>query len=196
MQNFKRLLLSTFVLVTACQSDERELLEQKKLQEKQIEVFKTVQQQWVFPSEPANATSSTLIAQWDAWRNFMRALEQKPQHSIQAAQAKATELGNLAAVMQNSIPMAYNTPAVRARISLLISKLNQLQLQLQRNPVPVNLTQSTVRDINREILSFQTQLEEIDRRAAIPTEWGESDLVRMRDTSRALPASGAIQFDE
>lgn len=196
MQKLTGLGICLLLAMAACQSDEKELMEQKKLQEQRAQVFQTLQNQWNFPTEPANATSAKLVAEWDAWRNFLRALEQKPQHSIPAAQKKATELGNLALVMQNSVPIAYNTPAVRARISLIVSKLNQLQLQLERQTVPETLAKQTMRDISQEILSLQSQLEEIDRRAAIPTEWGESDLVRMRDTSRALPANGAIEFDE
>lgn len=196
MQKIILIVFSILLSATACQSNEKERLEQQKLQEKQAQVFKNIQQQWVFPSEPANATASKLIAEWDAWRNFMRALEQKPQNSIEATLKKAAELGNLATIMQNNVPLAYNTAAVRARLSMLVSKLNQLELQLQRNPLPEELTKATIRDINKEIQSFQSQLEEIDRRANIPAEWGESDLVRMRDTTRALPANAPINFDE
>ena len=41
-------------------------------------------------------------------------------------------------------------------------------------------------EINTQIQSLQTQMDEITRRSLIKTEEGESDLIKMMDTTRAI----------
>jgi hypothetical protein len=44
-----------------------------------------------------------------------------------------------------------------------------------------------VPEINLAIASLNAQFEEINRKQQIPLEKGESDMIRMLDTARAIP---------
>ena len=53
-----------------------------------------------------------------------------------------------------------------------------------------------INDINTEITSLQMQMEEITRRNQIPREEGEPDLIRMKDTARAIPSTPTTVIPE
>ena len=44
-----------------------------------------------------------------------------------------------------------------------------------------------INEINKQLASIELQLEELVRRSEVPKEQGEADLLRMLDTSRAIP---------
>ena len=46
-----------------------------------------------------------------------------------------------------------------------------------------------VQEINTEVASLQFQLDEITRKSNIKIEDGESDMLRMLDTTRAIPST-------
>jgi hypothetical protein len=49
-----------------------------------------------------------------------------------------------------------------------------------------------VAEINLELVSLQRQMDKIVEKSKIPIEEGESDLLRMMDTSRAIPNTPKI----
>jgi hypothetical protein len=69
----------------------------------------------------------------------------------------------------------------------LISKINSLNLFINLDEIPDNKVVALVIEINVQLLSLQNQLDEIVRKSTIPKEEGESDLIQMLDTSRAIP---------
>jgi hypothetical protein len=69
----------------------------------------------------------------------------------------------------------------------LISKINSLNLFINLDEIPDNKVVALVLEINVQLLSLQKQLDEIVRKSTIPKEEGESDLIQMLDTSRAIP---------
>jgi hypothetical protein len=124
---------------------------------------------------------------WNEWRIFLSELNQKPKSTIGAFQKKAKELSKKAADLNNNIPIAYNKPEVKSRIAVLISKVNALNLFINLDEIPYQKVVALVTEINIQLVSLQTQLDEIVRKSTIPKEEGESDLIQMLDTSRAIP---------
>jgi tRNA threonylcarbamoyl adenosine modification protein (Sua5/YciO/YrdC/YwlC family) len=53
--------------------------------------------------------------------------------------------------------------------------------------IPDNKIVQLVQEINTEITSMQFQLDEIKRKSEIKMEEGEGDMIRMLDTTRAIP---------
>jgi len=53
--------------------------------------------------------------------------------------------------------------------------------------IPDQKVAALIPEINLAIASFTQQLEEIVLKNAIPMERGESDMIRMLDTARAIP---------
>jgi hypothetical protein len=75
-------------------------------------------------------------------------------------------------------------PQIRSRIGTLITKVQMLDLYIHLDNIPEKVTQ-LVAEINLECP--QRQMDKIVEKSKIPIEEGESDLLRMMDTSRAIP---------
>jgi hypothetical protein len=62
-----------------------------------------------------------------------------------------------------------------------------LNLFINLDEIPDQKVVALVTEINIQLISLQSQLDEIVRKSTIPKEEGESDLIQMLDTSRAIP---------
>jgi hypothetical protein len=62
-----------------------------------------------------------------------------------------------------------------------------MDLFIHLNQIPSGKVVKLISEINTEIDYFQLQLEEIVKRSQIPMEEGEEDIIRMKDTTRAIP---------
>jgi hypothetical protein len=172
----------------SCQENkEQRLVENAKNAKKQEIIFDNINKGWNFNAKPINTTSQGLVGMWNEWRIFLSELNQKPKSTIGAFQKKAKELSKKAADLNNNIPIAYNKPEVKSRIAVLISKVNALNLFINLDEIPYQKVVALVNEINIQLVSLQSQLDEIIRKSTIPKEEGESDLIQMLDTSRAIP---------
>ncbi|WP_191019213.1 hypothetical protein [Flavobacterium selenitireducens] len=186
-------LLSVFLigfLLISCTDEDKRAAEQVKDQKKKEKVFESISESWRFNANPSNSSSEKLIATWPAWRNLLREMSQKPQSSISAFQKKAKILSDRVLELPNNIPSNYNKPQVKARIAVLTTKINSINLFIHLDQIPAEKVIALVNDINVELQGLQTQLDEIDRKSAIPKEQGEGDMIRMLDTARAIPNKG------
>ena len=186
-----RFLIIAFLAIaiagTSCTDDsaERKMAYEREAQKRQ-QVFSAISKAWQFNTQPANPQSENLKVSWGPWRVFLSELEQKPQSTITAFRAKTKILATRARELQD-IPPPYNKPQVISRIAVLRTKINELDLYINLERIQEAKITELVAEINAELASFQGQLAEIARRSQIPREQGESDLIRMRDTSRAIP---------
>lgn len=175
-------------LTQSCQNNkEQRLIETAKEAKKQEIIFDNINKGWDFNAKPLNPASQGLVEMWNEWRIFLIELNQKPKSTIGAFQKKAIELSKKAADLNNNIPVAYNKPEVKSRIAVLISKINSLNLFINLNKIPDQKVVALIAEINIQMISLQSQLDEIVRKNTIPKEEGESDLIQMLDTSRAIP---------
>ena len=176
-----------FLMLSCQENKEQRLVENAKNAKKQEIIFDNINKGWNFNAKPINTTSQGLVGMWNEWRIFLSELNQKPKSTIGAFQKKAKELSKKAADLNNNIPIAYNKPEVKSRIAVLISKVNALNLFINLDEIPYQKVVALVNEINIQLVSLQTQLDEIIRKSTIPKEEGESDLIQMLDTSRAIP---------
>jgi hypothetical protein len=184
---FSCLFLVLFLTLSCQENKEQRLVENAKNAKKQEIIFDNINKGWNFNAKPINPASQGLIGMWKEWRIFLSELNQKPKSTIGAFQKKAKELSKKAADLNNNIPIAYNKPEVKSRIAVLISKVNALDLFINLDEIPYQKVVALVNEINIQLVSLQTQLDEIVRKSTIPKEEGESDLIQMLDTSRAIP---------
>ncbi len=184
---FSCLFLVLFLMLSCQENKEQRLVENAKNAKKQEIIFDNINKGWNFNAKPINTTSQGLVGMWNEWRIFLSELNQKPKSTIGAFQKKAKELSKKAADLNNNIPIAYNKPEVKSRIAVLISKVNALNLFINLDEIPYQKVVALVNEINIQLVSLQTQLDEIIRKSTIPKEEGESDLIQMLDTSRAIP---------
>ena len=176
------------ILLSSCQEDPKvRALEQKKEMQKREVIFTNINKGWNFTSQPINETSRELTTNWNEWRVFLNELGQKPKSSIGAFQQKAKTLSKRAAELNNNIPIKYNLPEIKSRISVINTKINAINLYIHLNQIPDKKIVQLVQEINGEVASMQWQFDEIKRKSEIKMEEGESDMIRMLDTTRAIP---------
>lgn len=182
------LLLFSFLWLSSCQDDtkQRSINQEKEAQKKEV-VFAEINKGWNFNAQPANETSRALLTNWSEWRIFLKELSQKPKSSIGAFQQKAKTLSLKAADLNNHIPFAYDKPEIKSRIAVLATNVNSLNLYIHLNSIPDKKVVQLIQNINIELASMQRQLDEIDRKSKIKVEDGEANMIRMLDTSRAIP---------
>ena len=89
--------------------------------------------------------------------------------------------------LNENIPSQFNKPQIKSRVSTLITKVRLLDLFLNLDKIPDQKVIVLVSEINAELVSLQRQMDKIVERSKIPVEEGESELMKMMDTSRAIP---------
>lgn len=183
-------ILFLMVIGVSCQDDDakRETARLKNL-EKTEKVFETVNKNWNFSERPMNAETQTWLSNWNEWRNFLTEIKQKPKSSIGAFKKKSKTLSKKVRDLNNNIPIKFANPQVKSRISILTTQINSLDLYMNLDNVPAEKVVALVPEINKAIASLQLQFEEIVRKDKIPMEQGESDMIRMLDTTRAIPST-------
>ncbi|MGL2962771.1 hypothetical protein ACSVH2_02990 [Flavobacterium sp. RSB2_4_14] len=181
-------LLFCLLCLSSCQEDPKiRALEQEKEAKKQEVIFNTINKGWNFNAQPSNEISRSLTNTWAEWRVFLNELGQKPKSSIGAFQQKAKTLSKKAADLNNNIPISYNLPEIKSRIAAINTKINSINLYINLNQIPDKKIVKLIQETNTEVASMQFQLEEITRKSNIKLEDGESDMLRMLDTTRAIP---------
>ena len=190
MLNKIAVFLMLIVVLVSCQDDEKQrAMEQLKEQNKQEEVFNIINKNWNFNGQTINSSSQKLVQNWTEWRAFLNEINQKPKSSIGAFQKKAKTLSKRVAELNNNIPQAYNKPEVKSRISAITTKINSLNLFINLQNIPEKKVIAIIPEINQELQSLQLQFSEIDQKSQIKMEDGEADMIRMLDTTRAIPST-------
>jgi len=176
------------LLLFSCknENEKRQVDNEKDTKKKEL-IFTNIEKGWVFNSNPINATSQANTSSWNEWRLFLEELGQKPKKTIGAFQKKSTEISKKAMALNDNIPLDFNKPQIKSRISALITKVRLLDLFIHLDNIPDQKVIGLVTEINEEMVSLQSQMDKIVQKSKIPLEEGESDLIKMLDTSRAIP---------
>ncbi len=183
-------LLLSLVCLSSCQEDPKlRALEQEREAQKREVIFNNINKGWTFKAQPINAVSRDLTANWAEWRTFLNELNQKPKSSLGAFQQKAKTLSKRASELNNNIPVAFDLPEIRSRIDVIATKMNSINLFIHLNQIPDKKVVQLVQEVNVELTALQNQLDEIVRKSQIKMEEGESDMLQMLDTTRAIPTN-------
>lgn len=176
------------LLLFSCKNEtEKRLVENEKDAKKKELIFTNIDKGWVFNSNPINATSQANVTSWNEWRLFLAELNQKPKKTIGAFQKKSIELSKKAMALNDNIPYQFSKPQIKSRIAALITKVRLLDLFIHLNNIPDQKVIGLVSEINIEMVSLQNQMDKLVQKSKIPLEEGESDLIKMLDTTRAIP---------
>ena len=177
-------------LFLSCQDEnEKRKEEQEKVKVKNEMVFKAIDKAWFFNTPNMESEAQTIANNWTEWRSFLTEINQKPRSTMGAFQKKASALATKAAQLNNNIPPKYNIPQIKSRIAVLVTKIKSLDLYIQLQEIPKEKVIVLIPEINAEIVSLQMQMQEVVRKTKIPMEEGEADMIKMRDTTRAIPNS-------
>ena len=181
--------LLAFILFSCQNDNQKRLAENKKEIKKREIIFKNIEKGWVFYDTPITEASEKSIASWNEFRLFLAELAQKPKKTIGAFQKKSEALSKKAMALNNNIPFEFDKPQIKSRISTLITKVRLLDLFIHLDIIPDKKVTLLVSEINLELVSLQRQMDKIVEKSKIPVEEGESDLLKMMDTTRAIPST-------
>ena len=95
-------------------------------------------------------------------------------------------------VLNENIPLQFDVPQIKSRISVLITKVRMLDLYMHLDRIPDDRVVFSITEINKELASLQRQMDQIVEKSKIPVEQGESELSKMMDMSRAIPSEPLI----
>ena len=164
----------------------------RKKRKKEKPYSQTFRKAGVFYDTPVTEASENNMATWNEWRMFLAELAQKPKKNIGAFQQKSKSLSKKVMALNDNIPLEFNKPQIRTRISTLITKVRLLDLFLHLDNIPDKKVTNLVSEINLELVSLQRQMDKIVEKSKIPIEEGESELMKMMDASRAIPTTPVI----
>lgn len=181
-----------FLLFSCQDNNQKRLSENKKEMQRREIIFKNIEKGWVFYDTPVTEASEKSLATWNAWRIFLAELALKPRKSIKAFQQKSKALSKKVMDLNENIPYEYSKPQIKSRISTLITKVRLLDLFINLDAIPDKKVTQLVSEINLELVSLQRQMDKITEKNKIPIEEGESELMKMMDTTRAIPNSPII----
>jgi hypothetical protein len=164
----------------------------KDIKKKEL-IFSIIEKAWVFNAKPINETSRSSALAWKELREFLSELDQKPKKTIGAFQKKSAELSKKVMALNNQIPVQFDKPQIKARIAILITKVRMLDLYIHLKDIPEQKVIALIPEINIQLVALQNQMDKIVKKSKIPLEEGESDLIKMMDSARAIP--NTPQFD-
>lgn len=158
----------------------------KDIKKKEL-IFSIIEKGWVFNAQPINETSRSSALAWNEWRSFLTELDQQPKKTIGAFQKKSAELSKKVMALNTLIPVEFDKPQIKARIAILITKVRMLDLYLHLKDIPEQKVIALIPEINIQLVALQNQMDKIVIKSKIPLEEGESELLKMLDTTRAIP---------
>ncbi len=172
----------------SCQDNTASINASKKKDEaRKAAVFTTLERTWHFDARPLNAQTQAASQNWSEWRLFLTELRQKPKSSIIAYQKKSKALTLKVAALPNNMPAIYNKPEVKSRITALTTTVRALDLYMNLDDIPADKVVASINEINLTLSSLEAQMEEIIERGNVKMERGESEMIKMLDTTRAIP---------
>lgn len=180
-------LLLAVAFLISCQDEEAQRQAALKDAQKKELIFSNINKGWNFATPNLNPKTQSMVANWSELRLFLTELNQKPKSSIGEFRKKAKVLSTKAKELNNNIPYQFNKPEVKSRIAVLTTKINSINLFINLQEIPDQKVVALVKDANEELTALYRQMDEIVRKSEIPKEQGESDMIRMLDTTRAIP---------
>ena len=186
-------LLCGLILLVSCKEDnQKRLAENAKDTQKKKIIFENIQKAWDFYDEPINEATQESIKSWVELRQFMQELAQKPKRTIGAFQQKSVAISTKALALRNNVPVLFDKPQIKSRISVLITKVKLLDMFIHLDNIPDKKVVQLVGEINKELATLQRQMDILTEKSKIPVEEGEDEMRRMLlDTARAIP-NGAM----
>jgi hypothetical protein len=188
--------LFLIICLSSCKDDnQKRITENEKDAKKKEVILSNIKKGWVFYDTPINTTAEESVATWTELRLFLTELAQKPRGTIGAFQQKATAISKKVMALNENLPIQFDKPQIKSRISTLITKVRLLDLYIHLDVISDKKVVHLIAEINNELASLQRQMDKIVEKSKIPVEEGESELMKMMDAARAIPDSSPTMID-
>ena len=183
-------IFSLLLLLGSCkgEDEQKRIAENAKDAQKKKVIFENIKKGWDFYDEPINEATEEGVKTWNELRSFIQELAHKPKMTISAYQQKAKAISKKALALRNNVPELFNKPQIKARISVLITKVRLMDMYIHLDEIPDKKVVQLVGEINKELATLQRQMDILTEKSKIPVEEGEDEMRRMLlDSARAIP---------
>ena len=175
------ILFLTGISLIGCQK-KVETIDTAQNQPTQDSLIRTIHAKWNFKISISNPAVSTKLSNWEEWRNYVNELTIAPNPSLSAFKHKAGNLVQKVALIRSNIPELYNKQETKARISLLETNIQNLDMHLELDPMNQKEVLRLLGAIQKNTNSIIYQFDEFEIKAKIPKEIGEDQLIHPVDT--------------
>ncbi|RRA91102.1 hypothetical protein [Paenimyroides viscosum] len=177
-------ILMILLLVTVTISCKKEVITTPNVTTKisQDSMVKTIHEKWKFTVVVNNPTISSKLNNWEDWRNYVNELTITPSASKANLIRRANALVEKTAVLKSNIPELYNKPETKARLTLLETHVQNLDMQLELVPLNSKEIILLLANIQKSTNSLINQFNEFEVKLKIPKEVGEDKLIQPIDT--------------
>lgn len=148
----------------------------------QDSLIRTIHGKWKFSAALSNPAVSTKLSNWEEWRNYINELTISPNASLSNFTFKSGALVQKAAALKNSIPDLYNKRETKARIALLETNLQNLDMMLELEPLNLKEITKLLAAVQKNTNSLINQFDEFEVKSKIPEEEGENQVRQPVDT--------------
>ncbi|MNJ99441.1 hypothetical protein D3C87_172170 [compost metagenome] len=176
--------LFSAVLFSCGEDEQQRQAETIKAAKQNDSILKVISSNWKFNVPTVTPKVTAQLNTWSEWQQFKNELFQKPTGSITAYKQKTKNLVTKVDQLKNNIPPFFDKPQVRARISVLITKIKSLYTYISIDVIPDKKVVKIINEVTHEMTSLQNQFDEIVRKSEIPKEIGEEEMLRALDTVR------------
>jgi len=181
---FMKYFLLMILLATITTSCEKQVANVPVVSTKisQDSIVKGIHEKWTFTAVITNSAINNKLSNWEEWRNYVNELTIRPNAGKANLMRKANMLVEKVAVLKNNIPESYNRPETKARIALLETHVQNLDMHLEFEPLNEKEINSLLVNIQKSTNSIINQFSEFEVKANIPKEQGEANLIQPIDT--------------
>lgn len=180
-------LLFVAIIVSSCKKEEHNAdIYKNQMQQRQDSIFNQIEQSWNFVI-PASATEvEQSLSNWKIWNEFVDEITLKPITSITAYQKKIDQIeAKLNSVMYLKYPDEFNTPDIKARVSVLMTSLKNLHMYLRLNPIDSDKVTFYINEVQNDINNLMDQMQTNIKRKSLPQTVLEKNMLQqVLDTIR------------
>jgi|GEM_PF-875017 len=148
----------------------------------QDSLIRTIHDKWKFTVNISNPSLSTKLSNWEEWRNYVNELTISPNASLSNFSFKSAALVKKVNTLKNGIPELYNKQETKARIALLETNVQNLDMLLELEPLNLKEVIRLLAAIQKNTNSLINQFDEFEVKFRIPKEEGEEELRQPVDT--------------
>lgn len=191
---YKSVLLFFISMVMLSCNEENTSENYGKISAKNTQTFTLLNSTWNLKVPIISDDVQNEIANWNEWRQFAQEINQKPKSNLTAFQLKTKNLSVRVDSLQFNMPVEFDKPQVKSRLSALTTKIKLLDTFIHLTDVPQDRIEKVIPQINEEVIALIQQWEEIMIKKQIPKEVGEDFMIKALDTTRN--ANPALMLDK
>ncbi|MGL4583737.1 MAG: hypothetical protein ACRCVU_12250 [Flavobacterium sp.] len=174
------------ILSFSCKDEEKFAKEQElKIAQHNDSVYDFLTKNWNLRFPSLTPQLDSILKEWKPWQELAQEVRLKPVSAIGEFQKRSARLSELlSSLSYQQYPKELDLPDIKARVALLQTSLNNLNMFLEVEPIDIKKLDYNIKYTNRAFRLLTAQMEETIRKASVPKEEGEAELIEAISAER------------